>query len=256
MMRWGRSGVDTAVLILTALAAFTAPVQAQYQVLGTPSTSAALGDIPQPSFPGSALSVDAGAGPVLVGEWRDFSLLRTVIPESWLPFARRLSKSAAPVPEPSPRTFAERVAALAASGEEERASPPVNDDAQRAACSARLDAVMERQAITFASGGATMTGDSDTVLAAVAEVMQSCPEEVLYVAGHTDSVGDPASNLALSVARAEAVVDGLVELGISPARLFALGYGASLPVADNATADGRQANRRIVLSFEDGAVVQ
>ena len=69
--------------------------------------------------------------------------------------------------------------------------------------------------------------------------------------GHTDADGDDRLNLALSVARAEAVVGALVERGVSPARLYAIGYGESQPVADNETSDGKRMNRRIVVSVQN-----
>jgi outer membrane protein OmpA-like peptidoglycan-associated protein len=67
------------------------------------------------------------------------------------------------------------------------------------------------------------------------------------VEGHTDADGDEQLNLALSVARAEAVVNALIERGVAPARLYALGYGESSPIGDNTTAEGKELNRRIVV---------
>ncbi len=72
----------------------------------------------------------------------------------------------------------------------------------------------------------------------------------MHVEGHTDADGDDRLNLALSVARAEAVVGALIERGVSPARLYAIGYGESQPVADNGTADGRAQNRRVELNIQ------
>ena len=58
------------------------------------------------------------------------------------------------------------------------------------------------------------------------------------------------ANLALSVSRAEAVVDGLIARGVSPDRLYAVGYGESQPIASNDTQDGKRQNRRIVITVE------
>jgi outer membrane protein OmpA-like peptidoglycan-associated protein len=66
-------------------------------------------------------------------------------------------------------------------------------------------------------------------------------------AGHTDNVGDAAANQALSEQRAASVRQALVERGIDGARLTAKGYGASAPVADNRSEDGRAKNRRVEL---------
>jgi OOP family OmpA-OmpF porin len=66
------------------------------------------------------------------------------------------------------------------------------------------------------------------------------------IEGHTDNVGTPEHNMKLSLARAESVVNYLVnDLYIDRARLKAVGYGSENPVADNATEEGKRENRRI-----------
>ncbi len=67
----------------------------------------------------------------------------------------------------------------------------------------------------------------------------------IEIRGHTDAVGDPSYNLPLSEKRAKAVVDYLLNLGISSFRLQHQGYGASMPVANNKSDAGRQENRRV-----------
>lgn len=69
----------------------------------------------------------------------------------------------------------------------------------------------------------------------------------IVIEGHTDSTGDDAQNLALSERRARAVVAHLTQQGIAGARLSAEGKGETTPAADNATAEGRQQNRRVVI---------
>ena len=65
------------------------------------------------------------------------------------------------------------------------------------------------------------------------------------ISGHTDNTGDAAANVALSDARAKAVVAYLVKQGVAANALTAKGYGADKPIADNATDDGRARNRRV-----------
>ncbi|OFW43675.1 MAG: hypothetical protein A3J29_14440 [Acidobacteria bacterium RIFCSPLOWO2_12_FULL_67_14b] len=101
--------------------------------------------------------------------------------------------------------------------------------------------------ITFATGQATITPASDAVLNDVLAVLSANADWKLRVEGHTDNVGDKAANLKLSNARAAAVVGWLTAKGIDAARLSAAGLGDTQPVADNATADGRTKNRRVVL---------
>jgi OmpA-OmpF porin, OOP family len=65
------------------------------------------------------------------------------------------------------------------------------------------------------------------------------------IEGHTDSIGAPAYNRRLSEQRAESVASWLIAHGVAAGRLVIAGRGASQPVADNATAAGRQHNRRV-----------
>lgn len=81
----------------------------------------------------------------------------------------------------------------------------------------------------------------------LAEFLREYDGVMLQLEGHTDSVGTPLYNLDLSQRRADAVRDMLIEdFGISPGRVTAQGFGEQLPVADNETEAGREANRRVV----------
>eukprot|EP00873_Tetraselmis_striata_P030308 jgi/Tetstr1/450572/TSEL_037608.t1 len=123
--------------------------------------------------------------------------------------------------------------------------------AQAAQCREQVTALTANNPISFASGRTAPTAASEGVIAEIAGILAVCPSLPVYVEGHTDADGRAETNLVLSLSRAEAVVDRLVEQGIDPQRLFAVGYGASLPVASNDTAAGKAKNRRIVFSFED-----
>jgi len=70
----------------------------------------------------------------------------------------------------------------------------------------------------------------------------------IYVVGHTDSVGGFDSNMSLSLARAEAVLQALVsQYGIDPGRLKAYGVGPLAPESTNRSEDGQAVNRRVEL---------
>jgi outer membrane protein OmpA-like peptidoglycan-associated protein len=109
-----------------------------------------------------------------------------------------------------------------------------------------LTEALNLNVINFASGSAAIPSESHAILDQSAKAIEgSAAGTVLEVGGHTDNTGAPAANEALSARRAAAVRDYLVKQGVKPAMLTAKGYGASKPVADNGTADGRFRNRRI-----------
>jgi len=98
--------------------------------------------------------------------------------------------------------------------------------------------------ILFDTGRANLRPESTPTLTEIVRMMGTHPALRLRVEGHTDNVGAPATNLQLSQQRAQAVVDYLVGQGIALGRLEAVGRGDAEPAADNATAEGRQTNRR------------
>ncbi len=71
------------------------------------------------------------------------------------------------------------------------------------------------------------------------------PTRKVIIEGHADSTHTEDYNLELSLRRALAVVEWLIEHGVDPKRLEAKGYGESRPVADNSTLEGRALNRRV-----------
>jgi OOP family OmpA-OmpF porin len=101
--------------------------------------------------------------------------------------------------------------------------------------------------ITFATGQAAITPQSNQVLGDLLAVLVANADWRLRIEGHTDNVGDKAANLKLSNARAAAVAAWLTGNGIAAARLTTAGLGDTQPVADNASEDGRARNRRVVL---------
>ncbi|MBK8083112.1 MAG: OmpA family protein [Devosia sp.] len=118
-------------------------------------------------------------------------------------------------------------------------------------CRDKVTAFAARNAILFQSGSAAMAPESIPAIDELVAYLALCPEASVNVEGHTDADGEAEANLALSVARAEAVVDALILRGVGPERLYAIGYGESLPVADNETRAGKQANRRIAFTLVD-----
>ncbi len=98
--------------------------------------------------------------------------------------------------------------------------------------------------VFFDSGKSTLRAESNKELNELAEYMKIKTTLFIEIAGHTDNVGAPEANLKLSEDRANAVKKHLETKGIASARVTAKGYGDTQPTADNATAAGKQKNRR------------
>ncbi|MEM1302381.1 MAG: OmpA family protein [Pseudomonadota bacterium] len=114
-----------------------------------------------------------------------------------------------------------------------------------AECIAQIVSIGTAQKITFEPSSATLDADSQQTVRQIADILRTCPEFEMEVAGHTDSQGREEMNLSLSQTRAEAVVTALRDERIAWAGLRAQGYGETTPIADNGTEEGREANRRI-----------
>lgn len=101
--------------------------------------------------------------------------------------------------------------------------------------------------ILFDVGSAVLRPESTPVLGEILRTLERHEDLGMIIEGHTDSTGNEGDNAELSQARAGAVVEYLVSNGVDASRLEAVGRGESEPVADNATPEGRQQNRRVVL---------
>lgn len=104
--------------------------------------------------------------------------------------------------------------------------------------------------ITFDVNQATIESDFYPVLNSVAKVAKEFNKTLIDVAGHTDSTGTVAYNMDLSKRRANSVAKYLQSQGVDSTRLYAEGYGPHYPIADNGTAEGRSANRRVEIALK------
>ena len=99
--------------------------------------------------------------------------------------------------------------------------------------------------VSFDFNSAALKATFYSSLNKIADIMVRYPQTQILVVGHTDSVGSEQYNLGLSLRRANAVADYLINHGVSQMRLGTEGHGELEPLATNATADGRARNRRV-----------
>lgn len=104
--------------------------------------------------------------------------------------------------------------------------------------------------ITFDTGRSDIRPGFYPVLDSVAEVLAEFKQTRINISGHTDNTGGADLNQRLSEDRANSVESYLVNRRVSPGRVSSAGYSYRYPVASNATAEGRQANRRVELELE------
>jgi outer membrane protein OmpA-like peptidoglycan-associated protein len=105
--------------------------------------------------------------------------------------------------------------------------------------------------ISFGLGRSTVSPSFAKVLDVFADNLNKHPETAIEIVGHTDSIGSDAINLPLSLKRADATRDYLIERKVDAARFNTQGWGPDQPIADNQTAQGRAKNRRVEIFVAD-----
>lgn len=118
-------------------------------------------------------------------------------------------------------------------------------------CTEHVNELAAQNNILFNPGSARLADSSLPAIDELVVFLNECPDAIVHVEGHTDADGAEDQNLILSVARAEAVVNALIDRDVDASRLYAIGYGESLPIASNDTNAGKRENRRIVFKILD-----
>lgn len=108
--------------------------------------------------------------------------------------------------------------------------------------------------LNFGPSETSLPDNANVLLDRYIDVMKRYPNVVIGVEAHTDNRGPAAGNLELSKERVLSVVRYMATNGINPARIKPFGYGESLPIAANATAEGRELNRRIEIKVLEGSL--
>lgn len=145
----------------------------------------------------------------------------------------------------------------------------VKAQAQAAANNANVETITDANGLTgikvtfdsgilFATNKSDLNANSQAELSRFAGVLKNNTDCSVVVRGHTDSTGTDAINNPLSVKRAESVAKYLTNCGVSAGQFKAVeGFGSTMPVADNATAEGKAKNRRVeVYLFASEAMIQ
>jgi outer membrane protein OmpA-like peptidoglycan-associated protein len=148
----------------------------------------------------------------------------------------------APLPIPLPVQAAPAPAAV----------NPVDAAAKAEACENELNRIVSTNPLDFFRDRIELTAKGKAAAGQLAVVIKACPAMNIEIQGHTDKTGKRQANLRLSKKRADAVKDYLVELGLSPDLMTAVGYGPDRPTASNRTVAGRAKNRRIEFRVSRG----
>lgn len=146
--------------------------------------------------------------------------------------------------------------AFAVSGTEQIAAPkpePKPKAEKKKKAEVKKNKIVIDEKVQFEHDKATILPASYELLDEVATIIKENSQVgKVLVEGHASSDGDAKHNLTLSDERAKSVMAYLVSKGVDKARLSAKGFGSSEPIADNATEEGREKNRRVEFTIESG----
>jgi OOP family OmpA-OmpF porin len=110
---------------------------------------------------------------------------------------------------------------------------------------AQMFMLVTEERVSFRQSGAVLRTSSAPALDRLADFARDCSPLTISITGHSDASGNETNNKALSRARAQVVADYLVARGVAADALSVAGAGSDFPIADNATPQGREQNRRI-----------
>ena len=105
--------------------------------------------------------------------------------------------------------------------------------------------LLKMENIEFNVNKSSLTSIGENTVDKISTILKSYPDIKIEIAGHTDSDGNKIFNQRLSQARVDAVKNTLIELGISPDRVIAKGYGESRPLVPNTSRENKRKNRRV-----------
>lgn len=270
------AGVATAGAAAATAAAASASAAGKAAIGSAADKATAAGKAAIGAAAGGVAGAASAISPPMVAAGGGFPkwllLIPVVLALGWCMLQKKADAPAPAVEAPKPAPVVEAPKPTEAPKMTEAPAPtaapaveaPKDDAAKNAAAAAKMDALkaagnvsgddlvkaLNMTIIHFATNSAKIAPDSMDVVKKAAETIKAgAAGTKLEVGGHTDNVGNPASNMNLSDARAKSVMAALTALGVDKAMLSAKGYGDGKPVAANDTADGKASNRRIEYSL-------
>jgi len=127
--------------------------------------------------------------------------------------------------------------------------PAIDTTGNSLALESALEKSLVLKNVLFETGKAILLPQSYSELDMLAEHLKNNLPLKIEISGHTDNVGNEATNVKLSEQRAKAVCDYLISKSIDPGRMAHKGYGSSMPIAPNDSEEGRKQNRRVEFKF-------
>jgi OOP family OmpA-OmpF porin len=172
-------------------------------------------------------------------------------------FGKERVKKPAPLPVPEKKKIV--VLEDEPVKKEEIAKPAETDAADKAAESQPVEAlvslvvkneIVKKFSVEFDSNSSKIKPYYFEQLNEIRDILKRSDDVVALIEGHTDVKGNLAANIALSEQRAQSVRSSLIKSGVNPKQLSITAHGPAQPIADNATIDGRQKNRRVDIQVE------
>ena len=141
-----------------------------------------------------------------------------------------------PQPDSATQGISQQQTRLASAAESSSPQTAATLSAQ-ADCVERLDSHLAPLFVQFDLGSTVITPENAELLSRISDKIITCADAYVMVAGHADSSGDDATNMALSWERADRTVNRLVALGVNPDAVEAVGFGARAPLSQGSSED-------------------
>ena len=131
------------------------------------------------------------------------------------------------------------------STQEDNTTPSTITQEKRVEIESGIKEILKTKSIKFATDSSFLEGDSINTIKEIANFLKKYPHIKIEIGGHTDNTGNEENNKKLSQERVNSVKKALIEFGVDPNNLKAVGYGSSKPLVDNSTQENRAKNRRV-----------